>query len=396
MANPILSGLKQTQTVLGLMSGTSFDGLDMALIRIEGSAANTRISFLKGSSFMYSAKQKSALLRLINLEHNNALVLSQLNFYLAEIWAEMIKRFLRDHSLRPKDIDFIGSHGQTVWHQPQAEKFIDRLIRSTLQLGDPSVLAQLTGIPVIGDFRVADVALGGQGAPLIPYFDWVFFSQFEENILAVNIGGISNFTFVPANGDFNRVQAFDCGPGNMLIDAICQWRFNQDFDRDGKLARGGRFSESLFDFLVQADSFLLLPPPKSTGREHYGKTFLERVMEKGRTLNLKDEDILHTLTRYTAYTIFENARRYLEGFSVLGTVVVGGGGSRNGFIMKLLQEYFELLPVKVTTEYGLDDTFKEAIGFAVLANETWHGQPSNVPRVTGAKHPAILGKICLP
>ncbi len=387
---------KNTYTALGLMSGTSCDGLDVAMIKIQGTGSATRIDFITGAAYHYNALQKETILNLLRPEKNDVRMLSQLNFYLAEIWSDKIQTFLKERQITANHIDFIGSHGQTIWHQPQAEDFIDRPIRSTLQMGDPSVLAQLTGIPVVGDFRVADVALGGQGAPLIPYFDWVYFSRFRKNILAVNIGGISNFTFIAAKGDFERVQAFDCGPGNMLIDALCRQRFNRDFDRDGKLARSGTFSASLFEFIIQSDSFLMLPPPKSTGHEHYGQNFLEQVLKKGEALGVRNEDVLHTLSRYTAYAVFENARRYIEDFSSLDTVVVGGGGSRNAFIMELLQEYFASVPVTATTEYGLDDAFKEAIGFAVLANETLHGNTSNVPRVTGAKRPAVLGKICLP
>jgi len=392
-----LNSLQQNKrTVLGLMSGTSCDGLDVALLEIQGSGLQTRFRLLAGKNYSYEPQRRQALLKFLSLTENNARILSQLNFYLARIWAEIIALFLKEHKLSAQDVDVIGSHGQTIWHQPQAEYFIDRPLRSTLQLGDPSVLAQLTGIPVIGDFRVADMALGGQGAPLIPYFDWLFFSAFKENILAVNIGGISNVTFVAADGAFDKVQAFDCGPGNMLLDQVTQHFFNVAYDAQGRLARQGAFSQKLFDSLLKHDPFLKQTPPKSTGREQYGKDFMDVVLKKSKQFKLSPHDILHTLTRYTAYGIYENYRLFVAPRHKVQKVAVGGGGSRNIFLMVMLQEYFKEAVVQSTQSYDLDDDFKEAIGFAILANETLHGRPSNVPQATGASRPAVLGKICIP
>lgn len=387
---------KEKRLALGLMSGTSCDGLDMALIEVRGSGRQTRFRLLAGQSVKYSETQRRELLAFLNPAQNDALALSQLNFYLAEIWAEMVLRFLKEQRLTPQQVDVIGSHGQTVWHQPAAQHFIDRPVASTLQLGDPSVLAQLTGIPVIGDFRVADMALGGQGAPLIPYFDWLFFSRFKENILAVNIGGISNFTFVPADGAFDKVQAFDCGPGNMLLDQIAHHFFKVEYDAQGRLARQGAFSQKLFDALSEHDPFIKQSPPKSTGREQYGREFVNFILKKAGRLKLSGHDILHTLTRYTAFAIYENYRLFVAPRHKVEKVAVGGGGSRNIFLMVMLQEYFKEAMVQSTQSYDLDDDFKEAVGFAVLANETLHGRPSNVPQVTGARGPAMLGKICIP
>jgi len=386
---------KEKRLILGLMSGTSCDGLDIALIEVRGSGRQTRFRFVGGKNYAYSTLQRRELLKLLNPSENNALFLSQLNFYLAEIWAGMILDFLKLQRLAARQVDAIGSHGQTIWHQPAAQNFIDRPIKSTLQLGDPSVLAQLAGIPVIGDFRVADMALGGQGAPLIPYFDWLFFSPFKENILSVNIGGISNFTFVPADGDFDKMQALDCGPGNMLLDQIAQHFFNVEYDAQGRLARQGAFSQKLFDSLLQNDPFLKQTPPKSTGREQYGKDFVAFILKKAKRFKLSGNDILHTLTRYTAYGVYENYSLFVAPRHKADKVAVGGGGSRNIFLMVMLQEYFKEAVVQSTQSYELDDDFKEAIGFAVLANETLHGRPSNVPQVTGASGPAVLGKICV-
>ncbi len=382
----------QKRLVLGLMSGTSCDGLDIALVEI-GSGA---IKCLSAKSYDYSPIQKQAILNYIQLNHSNVKTVSQLNFYLAQIWAELVQRFLKETAWQNKEIDLIGSHGQTVWHQPLAEPFIDRPLRSTLQIGDPSVLAQLVQIPVVGDFRVADMAAGGQGAPLIPYFDWLYFSRYGQNLLLVNIGGISNITFVADDGDLQKVLAFDCGPGNMLMDQAAQHYSGQPFDADGRMAKRGTFSKALFHFILARDSFVDLEPPKSTGREWYGSDFFRAVQKKALGLKLSGADVLHTLAYYTAYTIHENYRHFLAEKHAVQKVLIGGGGARNGFLMNYLKQLFNPVPVERVSTYGIEDDFKEAIGFAVLADATISGKASNVPSATGASRPALLGKICLP
>ena len=383
------------KNILGLMSGTSCDGLDIAWVEIEGSGIQTKLVFKAGKSFDYPQQLKTSLLAFMRQSSFSAKDFSQLNFYLAQIWAGMVKQFLRENKLSPGQIDLIGSHGQTIWHQPQSEPFIDRQTASTLQLGDPSVLAQLRGIPVAGDFRTADMALGGQGAPLIPYFDWVWFSQFSKNILAVNIGGISNLTIIPADGSFKKVAAFDCGPGNMLIDGAMQELFAKPFDENGAIAFSGDFSQDLFDRLLQKDTFISQKPPKSTGREFYGEIFLRNILSDAQKLNLKNEDVINTLGRFTAFSIYQNYHNFIAPSFAVQAVTIGGGGAHNRFIMDSLQELFGDIPVSNVKAFNLDEDFKEAIGFAVLANETWQGNFSNVPQVTGAVRPAVLGKICL-
>ncbi len=384
---------KKEKCIMGLMSGTSGDGLDIALIGISGSGLSTRFNLIKSSSVPYNDVQKSEIMQMVQSGKANAKDLSQLNFYLAHLWAEMIDTFLSANNLSKDDVNLIGSHGHTIWHQPRPEKFIDKDMRSTLQMGDPSALAQLTGIPVVGDFRLADVALGGQGAPLIPFFDWVYFSQFKKNMLSLNIGGIANFTFIPADGDFEKVRAFDTGPGNMLIDQAASKLFDRPFDDRGKLARSGKLSEKLLNEIKRMDNFPGMEPPKSTGREMYGTAFFERIIYEANRLKIMGVDILHTLTYYTALTILENYRQFIR--HPLQGLVVSGGGAKNTFLMDLLAGLFEECAVSTTAEYDLDDDFKEAIGFAVLANEAIHGNSANVPQVTGARKAAVLGKIIL-
>lgn len=386
---------KKNHTILGLMSGTSCDGLDMALTEISGVGAQSKLKLIAASTIEYSPAVKTALNETLNGKSDSALGLSQLNFYLAEVWAEIIASFISEHKMHKQQIDAIGSHGQTIWHQPMALDFYGKTIRSTLQLGDPSVLAQLTGIPVVGDFRVADVALGGQGAPLIPYFDWVYFSRFKQNILALNIGGISNFTLIPADADFNKVTAFDCGPGNMLIDGAMQELFGRKFDRDGQVALKGNLNDQLFEYIKAKDSFVNQQPPKSTGREHYNRDFLKNILETAKVLNLTHEDITHTISFYSSWAIYENYINYIASAQQIETIAVGGGGAKNNFLMDNLKTLFDPAEVLPVRDFGLSEEYKEAMGFALLANETLLGRSSNVKRVTGAQRPAVLGKICL-
>lgn len=385
---------KKQRRILGLMSGTSCDGLDMALVQVEGHSLKTNFRLLAARTIPYSPEKKKALLNFIQSPRLSLQSISQMNFYLAQIWAEMIGQFLEDQNLPPGGIDLIASHGQTLWHQPQEQTFIDRTVASTLQMGDPSVLAQLTGITVIGDFRVADVALGGQGAPLIPFFDWVYFSRFHSNLLILNIGGISNVTYIPADGDFEHIMAFDCGPGNMLIDQAMQHFYQKGYDHDGAIAGTGRLSQDLLDDLLTMDHFPEQTPPKSTGREHYDNTFFHRFIQHAEQRHAPKQDIIHTLTEYTALAIHLNYQRFIEPSHPVTQLIVSGGGADNRFLLKRLQHYFQPVKVSRAADFQLDEAYKEAIGFAILANETLHGLPSNVPAATKARRPAVLGKIC--
>ncbi len=386
---------KSSRSVLGLMSGTSCDGLDIAQIEINGSGLETQFTFQRGKSYAYTQAQKETILRAMQPGAATPKTLSQLNFYLAHVWSEMINRFMLEHELVPEAIDFIGSHGQTIWHQPNPEGFADRSITSTLQLGDPSVLANLTNITVIGDFRVADMALGGQGAPLIPFFDWIFFSRFQKNILALNIGGISNATFVPDDGDFNKLIAFDCGPGNMLIDQLTQDLFDRPYDKDAAIATQGSLNTELFNYLKRLDAFVEQTPPKSTGREYYGNDFVAKIKAFAGKHAVAPEDIIHTVSEWTVYAVHRNYEQFILPQGQLQNLAVGGGGAHNPFIMRRLQDYFKDAGVSRVKAFDLNEDFKEAIGFAVMANETVHGQTSNVAHLSGASRPAILGKICL-
>ena len=383
--------------IIGLMSGTSCDGLDVALISVKEDRGKTDFRFLKGSSYPYSKKQRNYLKTLPLAENSSAYSISQTNFYLAQIWAEMVNDFLRKNELTPSEITLIASHGHTLWHQSKPNVVIDRNVISTLQIGDPSVLAKLTGIPVIGDFRVGDMALGGQGAPLIPYFDLVFFSRFKKNILAINLGGIANFTFIPADGDLNKVIGFDTGPANMLLDQAMMDLFGKPFDKDGEMANKGRLSNVLLRYLLEIDSYVNMPMPKSTGREYYGQAFYSKIKKFCEQKKISPADIIHTLSFYTVMAIQTNYSNFIApAHGMPDMIVVSGGGASNRFLMEQLKIQFNGIPVRNSQEMGINSEFKEAIGFAILGWGTLLGKPTNVPKVTGAKKATVLGKICPP
>lgn len=384
---------KPTLKIIGLMSGTSCDGIDIALIDVSGSGPKTDFSVLTTHHQEYSDLQKKFILSLLDHSAIGLKEISQVNFYLANLWAEAINTMLKRVNLSAKDIDLIGSHGQTFYHHPQREIFIDQKLSSTLQLGDPAVIAQLTGITTIGDFRVADIALQGQGAPLVPYVDWIFFSKLKKNVLALNIGGIANITFIQESGDKDRVIAFDTGPGNMLIDQLMQRLYELPYDNKGEKASLGSFSQKLFDHLLKIDIFPEQKPPKSTGRDHYGSEFVIILLKKSLRRRIPEPDVIHTVSKYTAYTIWQATKQFIQ--NTIDVIYVGGGGSHNDFLMQSLSEYFQDTEIKKSSDFGIDEDFKEAICFAILANELVRGNHANLPGVTGASNSTFLGKICL-
>jgi len=383
---------KPALKVIGLMSGTSCDGVDLVLTEITGSGTSTQFQLLGSYHQSYTCEQKKGLLSLLANGIGDVRSVSQANFYLAHLWAVGIKKMLTKMKIPVSEVDLIGSHGHTFYHQPESTDFIDKMISSTLQIGDPSVLVQLTGITTVGDFRVADVALKGQGAPLVPYVDWLLFSKLKRNVLILNIGGIANFTYVPASGKKEEVIAFDTGPGNMLIDQLMQRLYELPYDKNGKKAFLGQFSDKLFKYLQKIDPFPGKAPPKSTGREHYGKEFIVTLLKKGLRWRIQEPDVIHTVSNYTAYTIWQASEMFVK--KEIQALYVSGGGSHNVFIMKSLAEYFPGISIKSSGDFGIDEDFKEAICFAILANELIRGNRTNLPGVTGARKPAYLGKIC--
>lgn len=366
---------------VGLMSGTSADGVDAALIEIEESAPPKLLCFitlpipddLRQRLFACSTSA-------------NTVEICQLNFLLGELFAEATLGVIRKTDLNPEQIDLIGSHGQTICHLPPQQG----IIGSTLQIAEPSVIAQKTGICTVADFRGADMAVGGQGAPLLPILHHRLFSVPDKNIGVVNIGGISNITYLPGSMNENEVMAFDTGPGNMIIDALTQKLFDCPYDKNGSLASQGKTNPTLLYELLQ-HPYLTRKPPKSTGREEFGIAFTEYLVQRANELKISHPDLLHTATEFTARSVAGNCRSFLP--DNIDRLWICGGGVRNSLLMGLLQKVFSPVPVKSSSNCGIDPDALEAMGFAYLAYRTIQGLPGNLPSVTGAKQAVVLGKI---
>ena len=386
---------KEKKYVVGLMSGTSLDGVDAALVEIEGSWIETEINLMGFIEFPFPPGLKECLLNNSMRETSNVEEICRLNFLLPHIYAQAVEELCRQTDFPIENIDLIGTHGQTIQHLPEKKEMFGFEISSTLQIGDPSVLSKLLNKIVVGDFRTADMAVGGQGAPLVPYFDYIIFHSGEKNRALLNIGGISNITLLKKDGNQKDVLAFDTGPGNMLIDVLAKKLFDKNFDVDGEFARRGNFNEDLFNALATKDNFIERKPPKSTGREYYGELFLDGLFEE--FSKLAKEDWLNTITNFTAYAVYRNYEKFIKNEAEVDELFVSGGGLKNKYLFESLHNYFgNSVQVKAIDEIGISSDAKEAICFAVLANETVNGNSSNIPRTTGASRSTILGKICLP
>jgi len=386
---------KETKHIIGLMSGTSLDGIDAVLIRVKGNSTKTEIKQLGFATYPFPAKMKEMMLRNVEYKGGNVTEICKLNFLISHAYVRAIKKLCTKLNFAINKVDLVGSHGQTVHHLPKPESDFGFRTGSTMQIGDPAVIAKLTGITTIGDFRTGDVALGGEGAPLVPYFDYIMFSSDKVNRGLLNIGGISNITILKKGGKAKNVFGFDTGPGNMLIDSLMRKYFNKEYDKDSRIAFKGKINGNLLKKLIGTDIFLKQKPPKSSGREYFGKYFLPDILNEFNTI--PREDFISTVTEYTAYSVHYNYKKFIEKRIKINELFVSGGGAHNPMIMMSLQRYFgDMIKVKKVGLLGIDSDAKEAICFAVLANETLSGNPANIPLVTGAIRETILGKICLP
>ncbi len=385
---------KSQKLVVGLISGTSMDGVDAALVRIRNQGAETNLELKHFITYPYPLGLKEKLLEISTSGQSRVDEICRFHVLLGEIFADAVKRLLNQAAVEPEQVDFIGSHGQTVQHLPEVTRLFDYKIRGTLQLGEPSVIAKRTGIITVADFRPADLALGGQGAPLIPYFDFIIFRSDEKDRGLLNMGGIANLTVLRRNCNLEDVIAFDTGPGNMVIDALMQNFFDKPFDEAGRTAQSGQPSSQLLRFALK-HPFFKKSPPKSTGREQFGSTFYDAFLAEGKRLRLPPEDIIATAAELTARTIHDAYQRFVTPKLPIDELIVSGGGAKNGYIMDTLRKKFQGISVKTIDEYGIPSEAKEAVCFAVLANETLAGNANNVPGATGATQPTILGKICL-
>ncbi len=384
----------KSMLVLGLMSGTSADGIDVALARISGAPPNLRAQLLKHTSLPLPAAVRAEILRVAEGGPITAGQLSQLNFRLGEVFADAALAACRRFRLAPSRVALIGSHGQTVFHQGRAVSYLGRATASTLQIGEPALIAARTGITTVGDFRPADIALGGQGAPLVPYVDYLLFRHAKLGRVALNLGGIGNVTVIPAAAKPTQVFAFDTGPGNMLIDAFVRHfsRGRRRYDQDARLALTGRSIPGLLDEMMR-DPYLRLAPPKSTGREYYGRAYMQKLLAAARRHRAKPADIVRAATIFTALSVVDALNRFVLPKSEFHQLIVSGGGAHNPLLMAQLSAALPGIDVIPSSRLGIPESAKEAFAFALLAYESFHRRPTNLPSATGARRPAILGKI---
>ena len=407
--------------VLGLMSGTSADGIEAALVKISGAPPRLNSKLVGHASFPMAKPIQAKILQIAEGTRVPAGDISQLNFRLGELFATAAFAACRKFGVPIKRLDLIASHGQTVFHQgPQGSRKVAsgewrvaRDVPSTLQLGEGSLIANLTGVTTVSDFRPADMAVGGQGAPLVPFADYLLYRHEKFGRVSLNLGGIANVTVIPARAKPQDVFAFDTGPANILIDALVSHftKGHRRFDKNAAFARRGHIDEGLFRHLMK-DPYLRLPPPKSTGREYFGTTYVKNLLAFAKKNKIISPDLLYTVTYFTAASIVDALRRFVLPGHKISQLIVSGGGSRNPLLMiqlKLLLQISSLsrhtplatrhfsspiIEVVPSAQLGIPEQAKEAYAFALLAYETFHRRPSNLPSATGARRPAVLVKIC--
>jgi anhydro-N-acetylmuramic acid kinase len=377
--------------VAGIMSGTSADGIDVALCRIAPARMRPHIELVRHRAFPYPAPLRKAVLAAMDTQSTSAAELARLNWRLGEAYGDAAQAAAQGYAL-----DLVGCHGQTIYHQGIAKPYAGRSIACTWQLGEPALIAAAVHAPVVSNFRPADMVAGGQGAPLVPLLDATLFAHPRRARVLQNLGGIANLTLVPPGGALDNLLAFDTGPANMVIDALAQRLFNKPYDRNGRLAAAGTPNEAMLTALLR-DPYYRRHPPKSAGREQYGTKFVERLLSLARRYRLSSHDILATATALTSRSIALAYKQFVAPRIGNAPVdyIVAGGGARNQTLMRMLAA--DLAPfgcrVQTTDEHGIPSEAKEAVAFALLAWQTWHRLPGNIPAATGAAHPAILGQV---
>ena len=383
---------KNEKLVVGLMSGTSADGVDAVLCRITGHGLETKVRQLAFVSPSYTKEVHDRIIHIAKGEFGGAKEICLMNFYLTELFTDAVLSLCQKAGIKPADIDLIGTHGQTIYHIPVSEEYLGKKIRATLQIGEPSGLVERIGAVTVSDFRVRDMAAGGLGAPLVPYTEYILYSDPSRNVGLQNIGGIGNITVLPAGGKLEDLSAFDTGPGNMIMDAVTSKITNGKlhYDKGGEIAFSGKINEELLRELMK-DPYLPVKPPKTTGREYFGDRYVEKIFLKASELGLPAQDILSTVTMFTAQTIAYSVHHLCP---VKPTrLIVGGGGSMNPALMEDIRISLPEIEVLTNEDLGFDSNAKEAVAFAILANEAIHGSCNNAPAATGASHPVVMGKI---
>jgi anhydro-N-acetylmuramic acid kinase len=376
--------------VAGVMSGTSADGVDVAVVRAEGVGFNLRFELLVHKHIAYPKPVRQAVLQAMNASSASVADLSRLNFRLGELYAEAVDRTRR--SGVANSLDLVGCHGQTIYHQGEPHRYLGKPTACTWQTGEGSVIAARLGVPVVSDFRPADMAAGGKGAPLVPFLDYVVFRDRRAGRIVQNLGGIANLTAIPAGADPQDVMAFDTGPGNMVIDQVMQILFGKPFDRNGEVASRGRVVERLLAEMLR-DRYFRRRPPKAAGRENFGRVYVDAVLR--RYQRAAKADLIATVTALTARSIVRALKAFVLPGSVYRDYIVSGGGSRNKTLMRMLSEETSRLglSLRLSDDFGVPAQAKEAVAFALLAYQTWYRRPGNIPSATGADRPVILGKV---
>jgi anhydro-N-acetylmuramic acid kinase len=372
-----------TKLVIGLMSGTSVDGIDASIVRI-----NPDLSFEVINSMVYDYPEniKNGIFNLFK-DNVNIKDLCSLNFIIGEYFAQAAIKVCDETGININNIDIIGSHGQTIYHYPTGDKLNGYPLKSTLQIGEPSIIAERTGVTTIADFRPRDIAAGGEGAPLVCFADEIIFKNPLISRAIQNIGGIGNVTIV---SPFCETFAFDTGPGNVLIDYFTNKFFSMSYDRNGDIAKSGKIDVEWLNYLLQ-NPYLKLKPPKTTGRELFSEDYAESILKKA---PFKPQDVVATVTAFTAKTIKNAYADFVFPKTKIDEIVIGGGGAYNKILMSLLNKEFDYsIKIKTHEDFGISNKFKEAVAFALLAYTSYYKIPNNIPSCTGAQKPVVLGKI---
>jgi len=392
LVNKIFS---EERIVAGLMSGTSADGVDIVVVKIRGFGRDIKYQVLHKDTVPYPGELRRRILD--SVEQGSVRDICLLNYLVSEAFSDALKNSLEASSISLNDIDLVGSHGQTLHHFPEYVSVGGFSSRCSLQLGSVQVIAERTGVTTVGNFRVRDIAAGGQGAPIIAYVDYSLLSDPEKGRLVQNIGGIANVTVLPADPVIGDVYAFDTGPGNSLIDfAVAMLYPGLTHDPEGEIASKGSCDEDVLKELM-AHEYVAKPPPKTTGREVFSRSLARRIVEKGLGKGLSKEDIVATLTMFTVKSIVKNYDLFILPRVRVEEVIVGGGGARNRALMKHLEEELGERGLRLLRheDVGIDSKIKEALGMAVLAHATLSGIPNNIPGATGAGRSVVMGEIAL-
>ncbi len=394
MRYSLFTGAEGPRLAIGLMSGTSADGIDAVLVEIIGCGVETRVSQRAFVSLPFSDEARTRILRVAAGDFGGSEELCRMNFFLGALCADACEAVCRAADVDPHQVCFVGSHGQTVFHAPDMAMYLGRPVRGTLQIGEASVIAERLGCPVVSDFRVRDMAADGLGAPLVPYTEYLLYRDETRTIGLQNIGGIGNITILPQGCRLEDVFAFDTGPGNMVMDALAARLTDGKlrYDDGGRLSAAGHVHQPLLAWMLR-DPYLQQKPPKTTGREVYGAAYVARLCAEAEALGCPLPDALATATRFTAECIREGVERFCP--AQPERLIVGGGGSRNPVLLAHIADCLPGCEVLTNEQLGLDSDAKEAVAFAVLANETLYGRANNAPGATGAAHPVVMGKISL-